>query len=204
MGHPKKQRKKYETPKRPYDRMRIEREGQIREEFGLRRKREIWKAESILREFRRRARELLAKPDDRKQSELFAKLNSMGIRVAKLDDVLTVRLEDMLSRRLQTVVYKKGIANTARHARQLIVHGHVSVGETKVLWPSYIVKAGEEERISVSPEIAAKIIHAAQQEGAKPKQERPREDRRGPPRGGFRGGRGPPRGFGRGPPRGRR
>ena len=60
MGHPKKQRRKYEGPKRPFDKQRIERERKILNDYGLRRKREIWKSEGILRDFRTRARELLA------------------------------------------------------------------------------------------------------------------------------------------------
>lgn len=158
MGHPKKQRKKYETPKRPYDRARIEKERKILAEFGLRRKKEIWRSESILREFRQRARELQAKHDDKKAKELFAKLNSMGIKSSKLDDVLSIRVENILGRRLQTIICKKGLANTPKHARQLITHGHVSVDERKVLWPSYIVKSGEEDAITLSHAMSAQII----------------------------------------------
>jgi small subunit ribosomal protein S4 len=166
MGHPKKQRKKFETPKRPFDRARLERESKVANEFGLRRKREVWRAESILRELRQRARGLQAKRDEKQEKELFEKLNKMGIRVSKLDDVLTIRLEDILSRRLQTVVHKKGLANTQYHARQLIVHGHISVNDQKILWPSYIVRSGEDDHISLSPVIAAKIISAEKKETA--------------------------------------
>ncbi len=160
MGHPKKQRKKYDSPLRPWNKTRIESEKKILDEFGLRRKHEIWRAESILRNFRRRARELLAKKNERQEKELFEKLNRMGISCSKLDDVLGVRLENILSRRLQTVVYKKGIAHTPRHARQLIVHGHVLIGERKITWPSYIVNRGEEESISLRHELAIKIAES--------------------------------------------
>ncbi len=160
MGHPKKQRKKYETPKRPYDKQRIENERKILNEYGLRRKHEIWRAESILRDFRRRARELLAVKDDKKQKELLDKLNKIGIEARTLDDVLTIRLENILGRRLQTVLYKKGFANTPRQARQMIVHGHVTINAQKILWPSYIVQKGEEENISLKHEMAAKMVQA--------------------------------------------
>jgi small subunit ribosomal protein S4 len=166
MGHPKKQRKKFATPKRPFDRARLERESKVAGEFGLRRKREVWRAESILRDLRQRARALQAKHNEQQEKELVAKLNKMGIRVSKLDDVLTVRLEDILSRRLQTIVHKKGLANTQYHARQLITHGHISINEQKMLWPSYIVKSGEDDHISLSPVIAAKIISAEKKESA--------------------------------------
>lgn len=157
MGHPKKQRKKYEGPKRPFDKQRIERERKILNEYGLRRKKELWKSESILRDFRRRARELLAVRDEKKEKELLGKLNKIGIEVHTLDDVLSIRLDNVLGRRLQTIIYKKGLANTPRHARQIIVHGHVLVNEKKVMWPSYIVKKNEEDRISLK-ESTAKMM----------------------------------------------
>ena len=157
MGHPKKQRKKYEGPKRPFDKQRIERERKILNEYGLRRKKELWKSESILRDFRRRARELLAVRDEKKEKELLGKLNKIGIEVHTLDDVLSIRLDNVLGRRLQTIIYKKGLANTPKQARQLIVHGHVLVNEQKILWPSYIVGKGDEDRISLK-ESTAKMI----------------------------------------------
>jgi small subunit ribosomal protein S4 len=155
MGHPKKQRRKYESPKRPYDKARIEKERKIEQDFGLKRKREIWHAESILRNFRRRARELQAQKDEKLEKELLQKLNKLGINVSTVDDVLGIKLENILSRRLQTVVYKKGFANTTRQARQLIVHGHVYIDDRRILWPSYLVQTGEEDKIKVSPKIKA-------------------------------------------------
>ncbi len=158
MGAPKKQRRKYETPKKPYDRSRLEKERKIRQDFGLRRKREIWRAESMLRNFRQRARELQARSDGQKEKALFDRLRKTGIQCDSLEDVLEIGLEEMLSRRLQTIVHKKGIANSALQARQFIVHGHVFVGSRRVLWPSYIVGQGEEEKIMVDPKLAKAMI----------------------------------------------
>ncbi|MBI4018032.1 MAG: 30S ribosomal protein S4 [Candidatus Aenigmarchaeota archaeon] len=158
MGHPKKQRSKYETPKRPYDKSRIERERKLLQDYGLRRKKEIWRAESILRNFRRRARDLQAKRDEKLEKELLGKLNKLGIRVSSVDDVLGVGLENILSRRLQTIVYKRGIANSARHARQLITHGHVHIDDRKVVWPSYLVSSHDETRIKLNPRIRTEMI----------------------------------------------
>ena len=44
----KRKHKIYSKPKRPFDKARIEEEGGIVEEFGLKNKREIWKAEASL------------------------------------------------------------------------------------------------------------------------------------------------------------
>lgn len=158
MGHPKKQRKKYEKPLRPYDKIRIENEQKLIQEFGLRRKHEIRRAESLIRDFRRRARELLAKQDEKKEKELFEKLNKFGFNCSKLEDILDLKIENMLSRRLQTLVYKKNFANSVRHARQIIVHGHVFVDGRRVSWPSYLIPVELEDKIELDSKLKNKII----------------------------------------------
>ena len=158
MGHPKKFKKKYARPKKPYDKERIDRERKILNDFGLRRKKEIWRAESIVHDYRRRARELQAKRNELAEKELITRLNRLGIQCKRLDDVLQINLDSILSRRLQTLVFKKGMANSMRHSRQLIVHGHVIVDNKKVYWPSYIVEKESEDKISLSNYIAAKMV----------------------------------------------
>jgi small subunit ribosomal protein S4 len=64
-----------------------------------------------------------------------------------LDDVLELDIESILSRRLQTLAYLKGLANTPKQARQLICHGHIAIGGRKVNVPSYLVSKDEEEEI---------------------------------------------------------
>ncbi len=158
MGHPKKFKKKYERPKKPYDKSRIDAERKIKENFGLRRKREIWRAEGIVRDFRRRARALQAKRNEQEEKVLLEKLNKIGIPCRRLDDVLQIGLEDVLARRLQTILFKKGIANSVRHSRQLIVHGHVTVENKKIFWPSYIVEKDLEDKIALDPYTASRMI----------------------------------------------
>jgi len=157
MGHPKKQRMKYDRPLKPYDKTRIEREKKLVKEYGLKRKNEIWRAEALLRSFRRRARELLAKHTEKKEKDLLAKLNKLGIRCSKIEDVLGVKTEDILSRRLQTIIYKKDIAGV-KQSRQLIVHGHVSIDGRRVLWPGYLVPQLEEDKIYVRSAVKANLI----------------------------------------------
>ncbi len=159
MGAPKKQRRKYSSPKKPYDRVRLESEKKVKQDFGLRRKKEIWRAQETLRGFRQRARELQARKDELKEKTLFERVRSLGIDCSNLDDILEIALEDMLARRLQTVVVKNGLANTPLQARQFIVHGHVYVSGKKVVWPGYIVRRGEEDAIAVSGKISKKIIN---------------------------------------------
>ena len=145
----KRQRKKYETPVRPWDKERIEKEKDILKNFGLRNKKEIWRAEGVLRKYRRLARQLAAQRDKEKEKELVKKLAKFGLlpENANLDDVLSLNLEQLLDRRLQTVLFKKGWANTPKQARQFIVHGLVSIGGRKVIFPSYIVEKDEESKV---------------------------------------------------------
>jgi small subunit ribosomal protein S4 len=58
---------------------------------------------------------------------------------AKSSDVLF----EVLERRLDNVIYKAGLANTRRFARQIVSHGHVVVNGTKVTIPSFSVKQGD-------------------------------------------------------------
>ncbi len=146
----KKQRRKYERPKSPFDKERIESEKKIMEKYGLKRKKELWRAEALLRKYRRLARELASKKDKELEKTLIEKLKTIGVlSEGSLDDVLGLTVENILDRRLQTIVYKKGFANSIKQARQMIVHGHVFIDNRKVLFPSYIVKKDEEDKIQV-------------------------------------------------------
>lgn len=147
----KKQRKKYERPLRLWDKDRIEKENILLKTFGLRKKVEIWKAEAFLRKYRRMARELAAKKDKEMERMLVNKLVKIGLlqEGAGLDDVLGLGLENLLERRLQTIIHKKGFANSAKQARQFITHGHVRIGDRKIVYPSYLVSREEEEKIRV-------------------------------------------------------
>lgn len=151
MGSPKKQRKKYDKPKRPFDKVRIEEERKVMRDYGLRRKKEIWRNESILRDFRRRARKLQASRNEKLEKELLSRLVKLGLvkKGATLDDILYLKLEDVLARRLQTIVAKKGFS--PKHARQLIVHGHVFVAGRKNKWPNFLISQEDEEQVALSP-----------------------------------------------------
>lgn len=155
MGDPKKPRKKYETPRKPWDAARLQEELRLIGEYGLRNKRELWKYQTMLSKFRHRARTLLALPPEEREREariLIEKLYDMGIlpKDADLDRILDLKVEDLLDRRLQTLVYKLGLAKTIIQARQMIVHGHIAVGDKIVRIPSYMVMRGEEELIRYS------------------------------------------------------
>jgi len=145
----KKQRKKYEKPLRSWSKSVIEADRKILQNYGLRRKKEIWRAESILRNYRRLARNLAAKRNKEKENILLDKLFRIGLvkKDATLDDVLVLTVENILERRLETLVHRKGLANSIKQARQFIVHGHIAVDSRRVKWPSMLVPLAEESKI---------------------------------------------------------
>jgi small subunit ribosomal protein S4 len=159
MGDPRKIRKKYETPRHPYEGERIKAENQIVGAYGLKNKRELWKAESELRKYRTNARDIQAslRLGDTRAAEqvksMIGRLSRYGIlsENATADDILALNVQSFLERRLQTLVMRKGLARTPGMARQLIVHGHISVGERKVTIPGYKVLKLEEESVEYAP-----------------------------------------------------
>ncbi len=156
MGDPRFNRKTYDTPKHPWEAERIKEEWELKKKYGLKNKREIWKAKSLLRNFRAQARMLQAKlrygdeQAEKQQRQLFGKLTRLGILNEgneTLDAVLSLGVEDILRRRLQTIVYMKGLARTPKQARQFIVHGHISINGKRVTIPGYLVRKEEEPLI---------------------------------------------------------
>ncbi len=140
--------KKYVRPKKPFDKARIEEENKIMKEFGLKNKREIWKADAQIAKIRRQAKKLIT-AEQEEQEKFLAKLKKIGFNVSSIADVLALEARDWLSRRLQTIVFKKGLARTPKHARQLITHRHVAVDGRIVNVPSYIVSVEEEDKIEL-------------------------------------------------------
>ena len=182
MGHPRKARKKYDTPSHPWNADRIKQERKLVQKYGLKNKKEIWKAETMVKRYRRDARELLGTSSEHNaqdRQQLLGHLIRMGMlpENAKLEDVLDLTLEDVLRRRLQTMVHRKGLAYTAKEARVFVVHGHIAMSNKKIDSPSYLVKRGEEELIGYYPGSAViKLKIPENPKKEKPKKERPKRD----------------------------
>lgn len=144
----KRKHKTYSRPKRPFEKLRIEEEAKIKEDFGLKNKKEIWKADAMVKSIREKAKRLISSPHE-KQKTLFEKLKKDGFDVNSLADVLSLDKKDYLQRRLQTIVLKKRLSSTINGARQLIVHKKVLVDGKSVNSPSYIVPLELENKISL-------------------------------------------------------
>ena len=66
---------------------------------------------------------------------------------AKLDYVLALTPADFLERRLQTLVFKLGLAKSIHHARVLIRQRHIRVGKQICDIPSFLVRVDSEKHI---------------------------------------------------------
>jgi small subunit ribosomal protein S4 len=147
----KKLKKQYETPTEAWSEDRIEEESELMEEFGLRNKKEVYRAESELRGLRRQARKAIAAESEEQRKPLLEKANSLGLikQEGSIEDVLSLDTRDILDRRLQTAVERKGYADTVMEARQLIVHGHVYLEGDRVTVPGYLLTQEEEKNLDL-------------------------------------------------------
>ena len=196
MGDPRRIKSKYSGPAQPWQRERIEEERVLVREYGLKNKAEIHKTRSRLKTFADLAKKLIAARGtqaEKERQQLLSRLSRLGLvkAGAQLDDVLVLQIKNLLERRLQTMLLRKGLARSIIQARQFIVHEHVKVGDRVVSSPSYQVPTDEENRLAFIP--TSPYANTAHPERVlppmKPEPPRPREDFRR----GDRRGRGPPR-----------
>ena len=134
----------------------IEAEKVLTREYGLKNKKEIWKMNSQLKRYKDFAKKLIAvktAQGEKEKKQMMEKLQRLGLinAGAKLDDVLSLDTKDIMERRLQSLVYRKGLARTMKQARQFIVHRQVMVGGRKITFPSYVVSQEEEAQLRFDP-----------------------------------------------------
>jgi small subunit ribosomal protein S4 len=193
LGDPRKQRKKFDTPRFRWRKDILQEELKLLGQYGLRNKHELWRLKTTLSKNRGIARSLISKTleeREKMENELLIRLKKQGIlqETAVLDNVLDLTIEDILERRLQTIVFRKGLARTIFQARQLITHGHITIDFRRVTIPGYIVHKEEEAKIMYSPESAVANQAHALRLGLTVVAKQPII--RPPARGGRRGGRG--------------
>lgn len=174
MGDPRKPRKKYSTPTHPWNFARLNEERELVKEYGLKNKKEIWKAESFLRRIKYQAKSLISQETEKtkRQTDLLIKrllkLNLIK-KDTKVEDILDLTLKDILDRRLQSLVYKFNLTRSPDQARQFITHGHILIEDKKVTIPSYLVSIDEESKIQFSP--SSSLFNADHPERVKKPQE---------------------------------
>ena len=161
MGYPGKNHKRYERPTRKWEKSRLQEEAGIIVEYGLRNKRELWRTQNMLRNHRRGARAILAMTSGgasaeqvmQRKRQLLEHLERMGMlgRDADIGQILALKVQQQLERRLQTIVYRKGLARSPKQARQFITHGHIAINGRKVTIPGYLVSRAEEAGVQYAP-----------------------------------------------------
>ena len=153
MGDPRKLKKKYSTPVHPWNSTEIAENKVFRKEYGLRIRKEILIADSFLKKYKDIAKKLISDETEqgkKEKAQMLEKLQNLGLLVlnSTLDDVLSLELKDILERRLQSVVYRNGLARSMKQSRQFITHRHIMVGKKEINVPSYLVSLQEESQIS--------------------------------------------------------
>lgn len=156
MGGIRKPKKKYLPPGHPWQKNRLAEELIYIGEYGLRNKRELWRHRTLLTRFRGTARDLVALPAEVRgigEPQLLGRLSRLGLieEHSQLDDVLNLTIRDILERRLQTQVQRQGLAKTMHHARQLIVHGHITLDGHRVTSPGMLLYRDTEKRLEYAP-----------------------------------------------------
>jgi len=155
MAYPGKKSKSYETPRHPWQEARMAAEVQLVKAYGLRNKKEVWKAASMLRMYRSEARNLLAQEGGleghlkTQSEEILSKLIRYGILKSEsnIDDILSLKTENILERRLQTQVLRLGLSRTVVQARQFITHGHIAINGRKATIPGMLVSKEDEMHV---------------------------------------------------------
>ena len=161
MGDPKKIKKKFKKPMHPWQKGRIDVEKELVKKYSLKNKQEVWKMLAILKNFKDQIK-MLASSDtiqsEKEKKQLLEKISNLGLitKGGTVDDVLSLELENILDRRLQTIVFKKGLARSMKQARQFITHRHILVGDKKFTSPSSLVRISGEPHIEFS---ATSAIH---------------------------------------------
>ncbi|MCC7574608.1 30S ribosomal protein S4 [Candidatus Woesearchaeota archaeon] len=155
MGDPRRMKNKYSTPIHPWEKLRLEAEKPLMKEYGLVNKKELWKVSSKLKNFKDNAKKLVASKSEQaiaEKKQMVDRMKSYGLITSDvLDEILGLDIQQLLDRRLQTVVFKKGLARTIKQARQMITHRHIAVNGIKITAPGYLVKVSEEASVIFMP-----------------------------------------------------
>lgn len=184
MGDPGKQRKKYQVPSHPWIKERIDEESKIRYEYGTKNKKEIYRLNSLLRTFKTEAKKLIPLTSEQAELEkkqLLSKLQALKLlnQGADLDDVLAISLNDLMERRMQTLLVRKGLARTIKQSRQFITHKHILVKGKLITSPSTLLTLEQEDALEfVSNSTLANPTHPEREIKKTEEEEKPKKKKK--------------------------
>ena len=183
MGDIRKPAKKYLTPSSAFNKERIDTEKALMREYGLKNKKEIWRAQALLLGMKNQAKKSTTGEQVQKEKELlYKRLVNLGLLKPGQgsDEILSLEVKDLLERRLQTLVKKKSLARSMKQARQFIIHEHIHVKGKKISRPGYLVKSGEESGIDfVASSGLSDPDHIERSKEEKKVKKRPEQDEKG-------------------------
>ena len=158
---PRRPHNKFERPKKPFDAITIKSEGDLIKKYGLKSRREVWKADFQIGNIRNLAKTLIT-AEEKDKKEFIERQAKKGFAVSTIQDVLGLNKEDFLKRRLESVVSTKfGI--TPRLARQLITHKHIKIGEKMIKAPSHLTTVEEEANLILNVAVTPKEIISSEE-----------------------------------------
>ena len=161
-----RKKKRYSRPKKAFEKSRIDEENRLLKKYALKNKLEVWKTIAKVNYFRRRAM-ALARSSFEEQDILFSKLRALGLNATSTADALALKIEDLLERRLPTIVFKKGLAKTPQEARQMVAHKRVLIEKKVIDSPSYLVSLSEENNIEIKRKAKPAKYHSYQGEATR-------------------------------------
>ena len=137
----------------PWNKTAIEEEAVIKFEYGISRKKEIYLMRSFLKRYRDIAKRLSIDTTAQGAKEAQASLDKLKrygflAEDASLNQVLALTLKDILERRLQSIVFRKGMSRSIKQARQFITHRHILVSGKEITSPAYLLTLDEEAALS--------------------------------------------------------
>jgi small subunit ribosomal protein S4 len=164
MGQPKRPKKKFTTPSKPWEKNRILHEIELMKRYGYKNKTEIWRMMALIRGFRTQARKIVALDNEQAKKEganLIARLIKLGLLEAgsSLDNVLELNLDKISERRLVYLAFKKGLSRSVKQARQFITHRHIEAGGKVVTSPNYVVPKADEVKIAYTGNSPLSDVH---------------------------------------------
>jgi len=151
MGAPRKNRRKYEKTKAMWNVIRIKADNELIDAYSLKNMKELWKVQTELSRLRSNVRRTLSgtSTTSTMQNAIISRLKRLGVVSGDVmpETLLELKANVLLERRLQSIVFRKGLARSMKQARQLITHGFIAINGVKVNTPGYMVKVDEEHKI---------------------------------------------------------
>ncbi len=147
-----------------WSKSRIEADSKLIKEFGLKNEKELWKIQTELSKLRGNVRLLLSASESenvkRISNNILNKLVKYGIAAPGVTLEKTLDLDEtaFLERRLQSLVFRKGLAKSMAQSRQLITHGFIAISGRKIDKPSYRVAVSEEDKLGYYRPINLEVV----------------------------------------------